>query len=102
MRILSAALAAALALGAAAPASAQFGEREITRIRTAIEAGRIVPLRQLLEAVDPEQSLYILEAELDEDSDAPSGWLYEVELLTEEGERELEIDARSGEILEDD
>lgn len=75
-----------------------LSQDEALRLR---EQGRIIPLEQLLSLVEarhPKSSL--LEVELEEDDDI---YIYEVELATREGVvRELEIDASTGKILQDE
>lgn len=63
--------------------------------------GVILPLEQLLQsAMQRYPGARLLEAELEEDDDV---LIYEVELLTTNSVvRELELDARSGELLKDE
>ncbi len=63
--------------------------------------GVILPLEQLLQsAMQRYPGARLLEAELEEDDDV---LIYEVELLTTDSVvRELELDARSGELLKDE
>jgi uncharacterized membrane protein YkoI len=98
--ILRPALTGCLALALAAPAAAQFGRNE-TRILTAQEAGRIAPFEKIAAALEGRSGV-VTEIELEEEDDAPSGWVYEVEIVTAEGEVELELDARTGEVLDED
>jgi uncharacterized membrane protein YkoI len=75
-----------------------LSQDEALRLR---EQGLIVPLEQVLTLVDaryPDASL--LEVELEEEEGV---YIYEVELATKTGlVRELEIDATSGKILQDE
>jgi uncharacterized membrane protein YkoI len=95
------ALTALAVLALAAPAAAQFGRKD-ERIRTAWEAGRISPFSTVISALATEADGPVIEVELEEEDDAPSGWVYEVEILGPEGEIELELDARSGEVVDRD
>jgi uncharacterized membrane protein YkoI len=65
------------------------------------ESGKILPLEQLVGlALGRYPGSRLLEVELEQDD---ALLLYEVELLTVEGEvRELELDARDGTILKDE
>jgi len=75
-----------------------LSQNEALRLR---EQGRIIALEKLLQLVEkrhPQASL--LEVELEEDDGI---YIYEVELATREGVvRELEINAATGEILNDE
>ncbi len=75
-----------------------LSQDEALRLR---EAGRILPLEQLLaiiQARHPESRL--LEVELEEEEGI---YIYEVELITRQGAvRELEIDAKGGDVLKDE
>lgn len=64
-------------------------------------SGVILPLDQLMRAaLERYPGATLLEAELEEEDDV---FVYEVELLTREGVvRELELDARDGNILKDE
>ena len=70
---------------------------EALRLR---QQGVILPLEQLLQqALDLYPGAKLLEAELEEKHDV---YIYEVELLTTEGVvRELDLDARTGQLLKD-
>jgi len=65
-------------------------------------SGQIMPLEEILAIVRRHYPTgQLLEAELEQHSHAQT-YEYEIELLTEDGQaRELEIDAHTGEILED-
>lgn len=75
-----------------------LSQDEALRLR---ERGIIVPLAQVLAQADQRYpASRLLEAELEEDDDQ---YVYEIELLTREGQvRELEFDAASGRLLKDE
>jgi uncharacterized membrane protein YkoI len=64
-------------------------------------SGQLAPLQQILQAVTARYpELQVLEVELEAEHGA---YLYEIDILLGDGSvRELEIDASSGEILEDE
>lgn len=67
------------------------------RARSAVMAGDILPLKQILERVGAERPGQVLEVELERSRDA---WVYEIQLLQPDGRRvKLEVDARNGQIL---
>ncbi|MEQ8483070.1 MAG: PepSY domain-containing protein [Pseudomonadales bacterium] len=91
-----AALAAACASAAGAPASAEAADAR--RARAAVDAGRYVPLEDIISDARQRHPGRIVEVELDEDDDE-----YEIEILTPDGRKiELEYDARSGRLLEEE
>ncbi|GGF69071.1 hypothetical protein GCM10011332_24060 [Terasakiella brassicae] len=71
--------------------------------QTAIEllkSGQIVSVEVLLKKVQSEFPGHILKIKLDDEDDAPSGWVYETKLLREDGVvMEIEYDAKSLEIV---
>ena len=93
MRLLIAFLVAALAVGAAAPASASDHDRA----RRAVEEGRILPLKEILaraQAVSPGQ---VIEAELEDEGGI---FIYEIKILTVDGRvMKLSYNAATGELL---
>ena len=93
MRLLIAVLVAALAVGAAAPASASDHDRA----RRAVEEGRILPLKEILaraQAVSPGQ---VIEAELEDEGGIV---IYEIKILTVDGRvMKLSYNAATGELL---
>ncbi len=93
MRLLTAFLIAALAVGAAAPASASDHDRA----RRAVEEGRILPLKEILaraQAVSPGQ---VIEAELEDEGGLV---VYEIRILTTDGRvMKLHYDAATGALL---
>lgn len=92
-------LALGLALGSfSVPALA--GDLEYREMRKLRQSGEIRPLAELLEKAQAVHQGELLEAELEEHDDA---LVYEIELLTPDGEVwELFFDARTGELLESD
>lgn len=93
MRLLIAFLVAALAVGAAAPASASDHDRA----RRAVEEGRILPLKEILaraQAVSPGQ---VIEAELEDEGGIV---IYEIKILTVDSRvMKLSYNAATGELL---
>ncbi len=88
-------LAFLLCLALAAPALA--GEREHDRVRRAVEAGQVLPLKTILDRAEKEQPGQLLEAELEHEH---GRLVYELKLLTPEGRVvELLFDAATGEPL---
>lgn len=66
--------------------------------RRLTESGAILPLEELLPAIQAQQPGRILELELERDR---GRYLYEIEMLDEQGAvREFKVDAATGEILE--
>ena len=93
MRVLVAFLVAALAVGAAAPASASDHDRA----RRAVEEGRILPLKEILARAQGAYPGQVIEAEL-EDEDGMV--VYEIKLLTADGRlMKLSYNAATGELL---
>lgn len=71
-----------------------------TRARDAVRRGEILSLAALLERVQLAPGERLLEAELERDD---GRWIYELELISAEGEvREVELDAATGALLPDD
>lgn len=66
------------------------------RARNAVEAGRYLPLEQILRDALARYPGQVVEVELDDDE-------YEIEILLDNGDKvELEFDARSGELQDVD
>jgi len=68
------------------------------RARAAVQAGEVMPLPALLERVQRSHPGQVLRVELERDD---GRWIYELRLLQPDGRLlKLEVDARSGEVLE--
>ena len=93
MRLLTAFLAAALIVGAAAPASASDHDRA----RRAVEEGRILPLKQILARAQGAYPGQVIEAELEDEGGMV---VYEIKILTTAGRvMKLHYDAATGALL---
>ncbi len=69
-------------------------EDDQDRVRRAVEAGRILPLRELLDRVEPAIPGQLIEAELESENGTP---IYELILVSPEGKVvKLRFDARTG------
>lgn len=75
-----------------------INQDEVLQLR---RSGQVAPFQQILQAVTARYpDLQVLEVELEAEHDA---YLYEIDILLGDGSvRELEIDAISGKILEDE
>jgi hypothetical protein len=75
------------------------GERpDQDRARAAVRAGEALPLPALLERVQRSHPGQVLRVELEQDD---GRWIYELRVLQPDGRLlKLEVDARSGEVLE--
>jgi uncharacterized membrane protein YkoI len=81
------------------PAPAR-GEDDHERARAAVSRGEALPLATILQAIPLRQGERLLDVEFERDD---GRWVYELELVDNRGRvRELEVDARSGRILEED
>lgn len=81
------------------PLSGLAGEDEDDhdKARHLKEAGRILPLQEVIKKAQTEHPGRVIEVELDEDDDRH---VYEIELLDEHGEVwELKFDAATGELI---
>jgi uncharacterized membrane protein YkoI len=79
---------------AMAPARADSDQ---DRARAAVQAGQVMPLKDLLTRLERDQPGQVLEVELESDD---GRWIYEVRLLQAGGRLvKLKLDARSGELL---
>jgi uncharacterized membrane protein YkoI len=93
MRLLTAFLAAALIIGAAAPASASDHDRA----RRAVEEGRILPLKEILARARSAYPGQVIEAELEDEGGMV---VYEIKILTTDGRvMKLNYNAATGELL---
>ena len=88
-------LAVVLAMLLASPLA--FADSEQDRARAAVQAGKVLPLRTLLERLEREHPGQVLEVELEQDD---GRWIYEIKLLQSGGRLvKLELDAASGAVL---
>ena len=93
MRVLAALLIAALAVGAAAPASASDHDRA----RRAVEEGRILPLKDILARAQGAYPGQVIEAELEDEGGMV---VYEIKMLTADGRvMKLSYNAATGELM---
>ena len=93
MRILALLLAAAVL---AAPATL-LADRDHDAARRALEDGKVLPLRRILDAAESQFGGSALEVELDDDD---GRWIYEVKLLAPGGRIvKLKLDAATAEVL---
>ena len=87
----------AILITASLSAIASAGETHL-EARRLVEEGAIRPLEEIMAEVRSQHPGRILEVELERRREA--GYIYEIELLDEEGNVwELEVDAASGELL---
>lgn len=88
-------LVLALVSGVVGMAVADSGDHE--RARRAVEAGEVLPLRDVLARVEVDYPGQVMELELERDDGL---WLYEIKILQSGGVLiELEVDARDGRVL---
>ena len=81
------------------PVHADHGD-DTRRVRELVEAGRILPLERLLAMHGERLKGRLLDLELESED---GGYVYELELVGSDGVvREIEIDAASGEILDEE
>ncbi|AWI81745.1 hypothetical protein CEW87_21770 [Parazoarcus communis] len=67
------------------------------RARRALEAGEVMPLRDIIDSVEQSHPGQIIEIELERDD---GRWLYELKLLRADGSMaKLLVDARDGRVL---
>jgi uncharacterized membrane protein YkoI len=93
MRVLTAFLVAALAIGAAAPTSASDHDRA----RRAVEEGRILPLKEILARARGAYPGQVIEAELEDEGGMV---VYEIKILAADGRvTKLYYNAATGELL---
>ena len=80
----------------AGPALADRDDHD--RARRALEAGEVLPLSEILAAVEAAQPGRVIEVELERDD---GRWVYELELVAPDGRLvEIEIDAATADILD--
>lgn len=88
-------IAVALAMVLASPPVLADSEQD--RARAAVQAGKVLPLKTLLERLEREHPGQVLEVELEQDD---GRWIYEIKLLQPGGRLvKLELDAASGVLL---
>ena len=93
MRLLTAFLVAAFAVGAAAPAPASDHDRA----RRAVEEGRILPLKEILARAQGAYPGQVIEAELEDEGGIV---VYEIRILTTDSRvMKLYYNAATGELL---
>jgi uncharacterized membrane protein YkoI len=93
MRLLTAFLVAALAVGATAPTSASDHDRA----RRAVEEGRVLPLKDILARAQGAYPGQVIEAELEDEGGMV---VYEIKMLTADGRvMKLSYNAATGELL---
>lgn len=82
-------------------ASASAGEVSHQRALELRQSGELIPFAEIVAIVEARYpGLSMLEVELEEDDNR---YIYELEILTPNGQvRELEVDARRGDILDDE
>lgn len=89
-------LAAVLVMVLATPLA--MADNEQDRARAAVQAGKVMPLKTLLERLEREHPGQVLEVELEQDD---GRWIYEIKLLQPGGRLvKLELDAASGAVLQ--
>lgn len=75
-----------------------LADSEQDRARAAVQAGKVLPLKTLLERLEREHPGQVLEVELEQDD---GRWIYEIKLLQPGGRLiKLELDAASGAVLQ--
>jgi len=89
-------LAVVLAMVLASPLALADSEQD--RARAAVQAGKVLPLKAVLERLEREHPGQVLEVELEQDD---GRWIYEIKLLQSGGRLvKLELDAGSGAVLQ--
>ena len=95
-RIAASAAVLAAVLLASAPRAGERSDQD--QARAALQAGEVMPLMVLLERLQRSHPGQVLEVELERED---GRWIYELRLLQPDGRLlKLEVDARSGEVLE--
>ncbi len=89
-------LIVALATALASPPT--LADNDQDRARAAVQAGKVLPLKTLLERLQREHPGQVLEVELEQED---GRWIYEIKLLQPGGRLvKLEVDAASGAVLQ--
>lgn len=87
--------AIALALSLSGPPARAASDHD--RARAALQAGKVLPLKTLLERLEREYPGRVMEVELEEED---GRWIYEIKLLQDGGRLvKVELDAASGAVL---
>lgn len=88
----------AVALAAMMPLAARADGGDHERARQALEAGQVLPLARILEAVSAEHPGEVVEVELERED---GRWVYELKLLQAGGRiAKLRVDARDARVIE--
>lgn len=75
-----------------------LADSEQDRARAAVQDGKVLPLKTVLERLEREHPGQVLEVELEQDD---GRWIYEIKLLQAGGRLvKLELDAASGAVLQ--
>ncbi len=83
----------------AAGSGAGIADDDHDRARQAVEAGQILPLRTILERIEPGYPGQVIDVELERDHDSPQ-WVYKIKLLQRGGALiRLKVDAHDGSVL---
>jgi uncharacterized membrane protein YkoI len=94
IRLLPCLLAAAVACGGAAAAD---DDHEQDRARRAVEQGRMLPLREIIQRAESAFAGQVVEAEMEDERGVPT---YELKVLTRAGRVvKVRYDARTGALL---
>lgn len=98
-RLLPLLAAALLGIAALSVAPARADDDDHERARRAVEAGQILPLRDVLARLERTYPGRVLEVELERDDGL---WLYEVKLLQADGRLlKLKLDAKTAAVLKE-
>jgi hypothetical protein len=88
-------LTAVLVLLPASPLA--LADNDQDQARAAVQAGKVLPLKTVLERLERDHPGQVLEVELEQDD---GRWIYEIKLLQPGGRLvKLELDAAGGEVL---
>jgi len=86
-----------LALALAIAAGPIWADSDQDRARAAVRAGKVMPLKAVLERLERQYPGQVLEVELEQED---GRWIYEVKLLQSGGRLiKLDLDASTGEVL---
>jgi len=85
-----------LAMALASPLA--LADNDHDRARAAVQSGKVLPLKSVLERLEREHPGQVLEVELEQDQ---GRWIYEIKLLQAGGRLvKLKLDASSGDVLQ--